>query len=247
MQNKIKDIYNKLSGGKIVSNDNYIISSSHFNSISKDRFISELNKLGIKWDGNDIIFSDLTISNSITNNSNNLNINEKSIITDLSSCQVGVDIQEITELPDTNDFWEDDFYKSKFTSSEIAYCVTRNNPKQSFSGLYSCKEALIKSNNNLIWENINISHDENGKPIFESYNISIAHSGQYSIAIALRVEIDSPKNGFTNTKIDLISPSSTSENIIENTNKYKSNSNLILYLLVSIILIYILFKDFIKY
>jgi phosphopantetheine--protein transferase-like protein len=254
MENEIKKIYNTLSGGKIIASDNYIISSSHFNSISNDRFSSELNKRGIKWDGRDIVFSDLinkNIENSNSNssinlNSNNLNIEVKSSVLGLSACQVGIDIQEIKELPDSSDFWEDDFYKSKFTSEEIAYCLTKDNPKQSFSGLYSCKEALIKSDNNLNWENINILHNENGKPIFENYNISISHSGLYSIAIALKVKIDSQENGTNDSKIDLL-PNSITNEYVEKTHKSKIKSNLILYLLVFTILIYILFKDFIKF
>ena len=252
MQNEIKHIYNTLSGGKTILNDNYIISSSHFNSISTDRFISELNKRDIKWDGSDIMFSDLINNNvekSSLNNSINLNIYKtdiKTTVSSLSTCQVGIDIQEIKELPDSDDFWEDEFYKSNFTSSEIAYCVTKDNPKQSFSGLYACKEALIKSNNNLNWENINICHNEKGKPVFENYNISISHSGQYSIAIALQVEIDSQENGTNNSKIELL-PNSIKNEFVEKTHKSKIKSNLILYLLVFAILIYILFKDFIKF
>jgi len=252
MENEIKKIYNTLSGGKIITSDNYIISSSHFNSISTDRFISELNKRDIKWDGSDIVFSDLinkNVENPSLNSSINLSnykIDKKSTVTALSNCPVGIDIQEIKELPDSYDFWEDEFYKLKFTPSEIAYCVTKDNPKQSFSGLYACKEALIKCNNFLNWENININHNENGKPVFENYNISISHSGQYSIAIALLVEIDSLENGTKNSQTDLLPNSIKNENV-EKTQNSKIKSNLFLYLLVFTILIYILFKDFIKF
>ena len=79
MQNEIKHLYNTLSGGKTILNDSYIISSSHFNSISTDRFISELNKRDIKWDGSDIVFSDLinkNIENSSLNHSININNNK---------------------------------------------------------------------------------------------------------------------------------------------------------------------------
>ena len=122
MENEIKKIYNNLSGGKIISNDNYVISSNHFNSISNDRFTSELKKRGIKWDGRDIIFSELIIKNlentnsSLKQKSSNPYIEINTCITSLSKSQVGIDIQEINELPDSNDLWEDEFYKSKFTS-----------------------------------------------------------------------------------------------------------------------------------
>ena len=79
MENEIKKIYNTLSGGKIITSDNYIISSSHFNSISNDRFTSELKKRGIKWDGNDIIFSELIIKN-VENTNSSLKFGDFSMI-----------------------------------------------------------------------------------------------------------------------------------------------------------------------
>ena len=36
---KIKDLYKTLTGGKEVSNENYLISQRQFNSIAGDRFI----------------------------------------------------------------------------------------------------------------------------------------------------------------------------------------------------------------
>ena len=249
MENEIKKIYNTLSGGKIITSDNYIISSSHFNSISNDRFTSELKKRGIKWDGSDITFSELIIKKlentniSLKQNSSNPYIEINTSISSLSDSQVGIDIQEINELPDSNDFWEDEFYKSKFTSEEIAYCITKNNPKQSFAGLYSCKEALIKSDNNLNWENINILHNENGKPIFSNYDISISHSGLYSIAIAYRFDRDGKVESTNekNTNLpDQIILNEPREAKIES----KTRPNIVLYTLVILILVYIIFRDF---
>ena len=59
MQEKIKNLYSELTGGKNILTDNYLISIRHFNSISGDRFVSELKKIGIYWDGIDISFKDL--------------------------------------------------------------------------------------------------------------------------------------------------------------------------------------------
>jgi phosphopantetheine--protein transferase-like protein len=251
MENEIKKIYNTLSGGKIISSDNHIISSSHFNSISFDRFTSELIKIGINWDGNDIYFANLMNKKvEYSNDSSKLNLSNSNneintSLTILSSDKVGIDIQEISELPDSNDFWEDEFYKSKFTSEEIAFCITKDNAKQSFAGLYSCKEALIKSNNNLKWENINIIHNIHGKPIFPNYDISISHSGLYSIAIAIRVDF----------QIKTDRSSDTSNNILDNLNindleklkiDSKNISYLVFYTLVILILSYLIFRDFLK-
>jgi phosphopantetheine--protein transferase-like protein len=251
MQNEIKKIYQTLSGGKVIENDNYIISSKQFSSISSDRFISELKKLGIIWDGSEIIFSDLVNGNLKGNTTNH---SEKSIKREVTSettnnikmnfpDNVGIDIQEINELPDVVDFWEDEFYKSKFTREEIAYCLTKDNPKQSFSGLYSCKEALVKADNNLDSANINIRFNENGKPFFENYSLSISHSGEYSIAVVFRFEF--PEEQHKQIQDDY--PEKLNSTIyIEPKSKFKSCLNLFLYFTVLLIVAYLLYRDFLN-
>jgi phosphopantetheine--protein transferase-like protein len=249
MENEIKKIYTTLSGGMTITNDNYIISAKQFNSISKDRFRSELKKRGLQWDENDISFVELlnsTVDKSInlaSIKSTNLNVDKSNINTSLLSYNCGIDIQEISELPNTIDYWEDDFYKSKFSSDEIAYCVSKDYPKQSFSGLYSCKEAMIKCNNNLNWENINIQHDKNGKPFFENFNISISHSGLYSIAIAIQLELDlNQMNKPEKNEIKTI----MSDLVLKKDKKYRISPIIILYILCALSLTHIIYHDFIK-
>ena len=191
---EIKNIYNTLSGGKSVLGDDFIISSNQFNSISKDRFIIELKKKGIIWDGHDITYIDLINNKKIdTSNSTILDLKPAKSLSDaLDSANIldiGIDIQEIAELPDCIDYWEDEFYNTKFTKEEIAYCLSKTNVKQSFAGIYSCKEALIKIDRNLKWSELNISYDFDGKPRFNNYSISISHSGFYSVAVAIKSEL----------------------------------------------------------
>jgi holo-[acyl-carrier protein] synthase len=228
MENEIKSIYTTLSNGKVILNNDFIISLKHFNSISSDKFISELKKKGIHWDGEDIKFSNL-LNINLENNESLLNksitdIKSKLIntISTSPSTQIGIDIQEINELPNVIDYWEDDFYISKFTPEEIAYCVSKENPKESFSGIFSCKEALIKSNINLKWEDINISHDDFGKPFFKNYPISISHSGNFSISIAMNNQLVDSKNSTKVEKSDIFTNSITSENFYD---KFKTKKN----------------------
>jgi phosphopantetheine--protein transferase-like protein len=244
MENEIKDIYNALSGGKIISSDSYIISSKHFNSITTDRFISELRKKGIYWDGTDIIYSELINKNreSIYFGNSGTDILKTNIEmakenNNMEISSAGIDIQVINELPDTIDFWEEQFYISKFTSDEIAYCVSKNNPKQSFSGLYSCKEAIIKCNNQIRWDEINILHDINGKPKFKDFNLSISHSNEYSVAIAIIFKIGLHLDNKQHQ------PNATYQITHE---EKKSKKNLILFSFIIAITIYILLRDFIK-
>ncbi len=185
MEEKIKLIYSELTGGKSILNNNSLISIRHFNSISGDRFMSELKTLGIKWEGNDTTLYDLL------NNVNVQPIHNDDVIpvshkTENKLFFIGIDIQEISELPIVSDYWESEFYKSKFTPSEIAYATSKDLPLQTFAGLYSCKEAIIKSDNYIKWEEINITHGSNGNPIFSNYSISISHSNNYAVAICFK-------------------------------------------------------------
>lgn len=101
---------------------------------------------------------------------------------------IGVDIESIDNLPLTNDFREHEFYTDNFSVEEIAYSLLKPNPYETFAGLFSAKEALCKVNDDLRdwpFNKINIRHDETGKPIFQDYSISISHSNNYSVAVAL--------------------------------------------------------------
>lgn len=231
-KNDIIEIYSKLSGGKLIENDNYIISRTHFSSLLYDRFIVELKKRNINWDGSNITYSNLVnsnFSNEVTTVKyvTNLNTNEYG---------VGIDIQDINELPDCNDYWEDEFYKSKFTSKEIGYCLQKDNIKQSFAGIYSIKESILKSNNCFIWEDIEIMHNEFGKPYFDTFNISISHSSNYVVTIAIKnvesKQIDSEIILSENTLIP----------------QKKSNPNIIAYAILIIfniaLLTYVIIKEF---
>lgn len=183
---EIKDLYKKLTGGKEVSNENYLISQRQFNSIAGDRFISELNSLGINWDGNEITLSNLI---KIPQKNETLFLEKKSIptttYTESTSYEIGVDLQIISELPKTHDYWENQFYKTKFKPSEIAHCIIKDNPLESFAGIYAAKEAIIKCNNIINFNDIEIIYDAKGKPLFQNFKITISHSGNFAIAIAV--------------------------------------------------------------
>ncbi len=248
MENEIKKIYTTLSGGKTITNSNYVISSSHFNSISRDRFIVELNKKGFNWSGDDIEFLNL-ISNKVNDstniNSSDFNTNADTILNghSIKSNLIGIDIQEISELPDCCDYWEDLFYTNKFNKEEIAYCVTKGNPKQSFAGIYSCKEALIKADNQLLWDDIIISHNQDGEPYFNNYQISISHSGLYSIAIAMKLDFSISSNSNEEFKLE-----NSGNVIVENfTHNSNNKSNLALKVILGVVVLYILVKELINF
>jgi phosphopantetheine--protein transferase-like protein len=190
MEKDITDIYTKLSGGKQITSEEYTITKGDFNSIMVDRFKAELLKAGIKWNGEDVQYKNLVgggkpvISAAKTNGVSQPVAAKNNV--PAKGFAVGIDIQRLAELPESNDYWEDAFYKTKFKPEEIAYCVKKESPRESFAGLYAAKEALVKCDNSLDWDNILISYDENGKPAYSSYFISVSHSGDTAVAIALQ-------------------------------------------------------------
>jgi phosphopantetheine--protein transferase-like protein len=229
----ITDLYNKLSGGKIANGPNHIIKKSHFSSVLADRFKAELKKLGLIWNGQDItILQLLRPDNSEIQNFPLVNHGSKVHNKDKA---VGIDIQLIDELPDCLDYWEEEFYTSNFYKSEFAYCLKKANPKQSFAGLYAAKEAIYKTGSPLTPDQIEIDFHQD-KPIFFGYEISISHSGNYAVAVAIHFVI--PNQIITENNFD--------ENFIAMTNKkLKSLSNsirLLCFLITLLCLFFLLLK-----
>jgi len=101
---------------------------------------------------------------------------------------IGIDIEEISAMPRTNDFREDEFYRMNFSSSEIAYCILQPNTYASFAGLFAAKEAIIKANNNYgkkLFNTISIDHSVEGKPTHDAFQLSISHTNNTAVAVAI--------------------------------------------------------------
>lgn len=120
---------------------------------------------------------------------------------------VGVDV----ELTSSVNIDSDTFIERNFTSSEVEYCASRPDPQASFTGRWSAKEAVFKA----ISSYGDIPSDGAGAPLKEieisvnestgapqvqlsgkaklladkagikEVNVSISHSGAYSVAVAL--------------------------------------------------------------
>ncbi len=242
MEKNITDIYTKLSGGKQITSEEYTITKGDFNSIMVDRFKAELLKAGIKWNGEDVQYKNLVgggapiISVAKTNGVSQPVAKNNAPAKGFS---VGIDIQRLGELPESSDYWEDTFYKTKFKAEEIAYCVKKESPRESFAGLYAAKEALVKCDNSLDWDNILISYDENGKPGYSNYFISLSHTGDTAVAIAL--QNNTGIQGSFEPKAAEISPAPVE---IVNTPRPKSYSKLYFLAIVAIVA-YIVVRDFI--
>lgn len=102
---------------------------------------------------------------------------------------VGIDIQRINELfPDGLPIGpkSDPELTSIFTMIELSYAQTKNNPIETLTGIFCVKEAIIKcSNINLKFTDIQVLNDKDNKPTVAGYLISISHSSEFLIAIAV--------------------------------------------------------------
>ena len=108
----------------------------------------------------------------------------------ISNTQIGIDIEQISSLPKTNDFRIEGFYIDNFSEKEIAYCILQPNVYSSFAGLFAAKEAIVKANNqyqNIKFKDIVITHNAQGKPEFNGVTISISHTEETAVAVAVIV------------------------------------------------------------
>jgi phosphopantetheine--protein transferase-like protein len=109
---------------------------------------------------------------------------------------VGTDLIEIKRF--RNKPLNDDnasFYHSIFTESELMYCMKYSDPYPHIAGIFAAKESIIKClSRPLKMINIEISHNEYGKPIALVHcrkkkairaRISISHTRSLAIAMAI--------------------------------------------------------------
>jgi phosphopantetheinyl transferase (holo-ACP synthase) len=102
---------------------------------------------------------------------------------------VGIDIENISALPVVSDFREDAFYTMNFAPAEIGYCILQTNPYASFAGLFAAKEAIVKADNsyqNRPFNTILIDHLPGGKPVFPGFQLSLSHTNELAIAVAVK-------------------------------------------------------------
>lgn len=99
---------------------------------------------------------------------------------------IGIDIQSIAELFPANLESNTDL-QNIFTFNEIAYANTKSNPRETLTGIFSAKEAIKKSSKVKIdFKDIEIKYDGQGAPYSSGFLISITHSKEYAVAIAIK-------------------------------------------------------------
>lgn len=106
--------------------------------------------------------------------------------------RIGLDIEDVENLPKTDDFRQEPFYRETFSPWEISYCILQKDPIQSFAGKFAAKEAIIKSDDVYkTWplNKIEIRNEDDGRPGFEDFKLSISHTDKAAVAVALKPAI----------------------------------------------------------
>ena len=118
----------------------------------------------------------------------------------------GVDIVQISRIEKLANNKRESFLNRIFTDNEIAYIDKKGNNSKTIAGLFAAKEAISKALGTGIgqvsWKNLEISHDDKGKPLVSlssnltplldelglnnnKFDISISHDGDYAIAFVI--------------------------------------------------------------
>lgn len=114
---------------------------------------------------------------------------------------VGLDMQEIEDLPETDDYRGHSFYFGHFSAAEIATALLRPDPRAHLCGIFCVKEAVKKSHAKLLdlrMDEILVGHDDAGKPFVElrvsnpdiaalnfCFHVSITHTRRMAAATCL--------------------------------------------------------------
>lgn len=113
----------------------------------------------------------------------------------------GTDIIEIDRIKESIEETDGKFCERVYTKNEIEYCESKKNQKyQHYAARFAAKEAvfkaiseLLQSKYNIVWQDIEIINDDNGKPHvnilkreimqnIENIDLSISHCKLYATA-----------------------------------------------------------------
>lgn len=100
---------------------------------------------------------------------------------------LGIDLVHIPEFKKQLVTGGEHFLQKAFSDDEL-----RNKATEHLAGVWAAKEATVKAGGLSInhWTDIHITYDRDGRPSAtvdgEHYDISIAHHGEYAVAVAMK-------------------------------------------------------------
>ena len=176
--------------------------------------------------------------------------------------QVFSNIESDKSIPDTPDYFDDQFFTDNFSGKEIAYCSRAVNPKACFAGRFAAKEAIFKATKGVCgkdFSKIEIEVSVDGYPINDLCSLSISHLNEYqlSIAVAVPLKMESVKLGkvtkpdtpisyeIKSDKLDKVTKPDTPDSYKIKSDKLPSYNlnNIFLWITLFFICIYILISE----
>jgi holo-[acyl-carrier protein] synthase len=118
---------------------------------------------------------------------------------------IGTDIVEIPRLKSVLDRWGDRFVGRVFTEEEVTYCNGKAHRAAGYALRFAAKEAFVKAlgtgfGAGLFFQQIEVTHDENGAPLFRLHGkgrsacrdrgikksfLSLSDDGTYAVAFVV--------------------------------------------------------------
>ena len=121
-----------------------------------------------------------------------------SLIAPIAGLACGVDIEMVENLPAASDYWTHEFYACHFSKAEIAYCVSREEPRMHFAVRWCAKEALKKCDpayESIAMSAVEVAVDGHGRPSLRlsegdghatlPHAVSLTHTPQFAAAIVV--------------------------------------------------------------
>lgn len=118
---------------------------------------------------------------------------------------IGIDLIETSRIRGTLDKFGDRFFRRVFTAKEVEYCSSMKFPDRHLAARFAAKEAVSKCfgtgiGKDLGWKDIEVTHDELGKPLIQLHgggielarrlniqkiHVSLSHTENYGCAMAV--------------------------------------------------------------
>jgi holo-[acyl-carrier protein] synthase len=120
------------------------------------------------------------------------------IATAHSGIHCGIDIEEVSAMPEAQDFWEHEFFSQNFSDAEIAYCSMQARPHEHFAVRWAAKEALKKTSPEYLNANnreLEVTLTRAGAPALAlggrrlPVALSLAHTRTLAVAVAVAVTL----------------------------------------------------------
>lgn len=91
---------------------------------------------------------------------------------------IGIDILDMRRIEGIIDRQGERFLRKIYTPQEREFCQKRHRFVESFAKIFALKEATIKAISHVpgvFWKDIEVGHDENGKPLITLHNAALTN------------------------------------------------------------------------